>query len=193
MHTWALICKMTLAPAQCNLETADRWFEVAPERPINVRATIIQLGVFDPQTQYIKIFKYEGSSWNRYLYFLSLRYPRYTVSRKQSCARTPIERRLSTLACLPAETVAVDLIAGASTSKSERAKLPRMLPSVIGGPGLFHLYWPGASPPVAPQLAAPSVHNPAQCAALFPWLAGYAFLPRSCASAQHVRANVWGR
>jgi hypothetical protein len=61
MHTWALICQMTLAPAQCNLETADRWFEVAPERPINVRATIIQLGVFDPQTQYIKIFKYEGS------------------------------------------------------------------------------------------------------------------------------------
>jgi hypothetical protein len=70
MHTWALICQLTLMPAQCNLETADRWFEVAPNRPINVRAVIMRLGIFHPATQFIKIFKYGGSlGTDTYIYY----------------------------------------------------------------------------------------------------------------------------
>jgi len=70
MHTWALICSLTLAPAQCNLETADRWFEVAPERRIDIRAAIKRLGFFNPDKQFIKIIKYEGSlGTSSYIYY----------------------------------------------------------------------------------------------------------------------------
>ena len=70
MHTWALICSLTLAPAQCNLETADRWFEVAPERRIDIRTSIKRLGMFNPDKQFIKIFKYGGSlGTSTYIYY----------------------------------------------------------------------------------------------------------------------------
>jgi hypothetical protein len=69
MHTLALIWQLTLTPVQCNLETADRWFEVA-QGTINIRAAVVRHGVFHPTTQFIKIFKYGGSlgtdSWIYY-------------------------------------------------------------------------------------------------------------------------------
>jgi len=70
MHTWALICSLTLTPAQCNLETADRWFEVALVKRIDIRVAIQRLGIFNPAKQFIKIFKYGGSlGTSTYIYY----------------------------------------------------------------------------------------------------------------------------
>jgi hypothetical protein len=70
MHIWALICSLTLAPAQCNFEMADRWFQVAPEKRIDIRTTLTRSGMFDPDKQFIKIFKYGGSlGTSTYIYY----------------------------------------------------------------------------------------------------------------------------
>lgn len=69
MHTWALVCSLMLTPAQCNLETADRWFQVAP-RTIDIRAAIMRSGIFNRKTQFIKIFKYgESLGTDSYIYY----------------------------------------------------------------------------------------------------------------------------
>jgi hypothetical protein len=70
MHAWALICAVTIAPVKCNLDTAERWFEVAPAARHHVSQSIANLGIFDPNTLYIKIFEYGGSlGTDSYIYY----------------------------------------------------------------------------------------------------------------------------
>lgn len=70
MHTWALICQLTLTPAQCNLETADRWFVVAPGGRVDIRRTLNRKGLLNTSSQYIITFKYAGSlGTDSYIYY----------------------------------------------------------------------------------------------------------------------------
>jgi hypothetical protein len=70
MHTWALICAVAVAPAQCELRTAERWFEVAPAARLHIKQSIARLSIFDSNTHYIKIFKYGGSlGTSSYIYY----------------------------------------------------------------------------------------------------------------------------
>ena len=61
MHTWSLICALKIASGDCNLETADRWFEVAPKARHHIRQSIAKRGIFNPKTHYIKVFDCGGS------------------------------------------------------------------------------------------------------------------------------------
>ena len=64
MASWALICSLAILPTECQLKTADRWFQISPDRPAkveNIRADLVRLKAFDPRKQYVKIFKYDGS------------------------------------------------------------------------------------------------------------------------------------
>lgn len=69
MHTWVLICSLALKPVECNLETADRWFEVANSR-IEIRRAVTRLRLFEPKKQFIKTIKYGGSlGTSSYIYY----------------------------------------------------------------------------------------------------------------------------
>jgi hypothetical protein len=69
MHTWALICALTLTPAQCVFDTADRWFEVTLKES-NIQSAIMRLGIFNAESHFIKIFKYGGSlGSDSYIYY----------------------------------------------------------------------------------------------------------------------------